>query len=98
MGAEPLGAAWWGYFRADAPRYGFVDEATPEISAAVLPAHRKPGIVKPTAYSDFWGLTAAPREEQRCGAPRSAGSTSPARVAKIRSGWKRASAGAARAR
>jgi ribosomal protein S18 acetylase RimI-like enzyme len=43
-GAEPLGAAWWRYFQADAPGYGFVDEATPEVSAAVLPGHRGRGI------------------------------------------------------
>lgn len=43
-GSEPLGAAWWRYFQADAPGYGFVDEATPEVSTAVLPAHRGRGI------------------------------------------------------
>ena len=43
-GAGPLGAAWWRRFRADAPGYGFVDEATPEISVAVLAAHRGRGI------------------------------------------------------
>jgi GNAT superfamily N-acetyltransferase len=43
-GAEGLGAAWWRYFQAEAPGYGFVDETTPEISAAVLPAHRGRGI------------------------------------------------------
>jgi GNAT superfamily N-acetyltransferase len=43
-GAEPLGAAWWRYFQAHAPGYGFVDERTPEVSTAVLPAHRGRGI------------------------------------------------------
>jgi GNAT superfamily N-acetyltransferase len=43
-GGEPLGAAWWRYFQAVAPGYGFVDESTPEVSAAVLPAHRGRGI------------------------------------------------------
>ena len=43
-GSEPLGAAWWRYFQADAPGYGFVDDATPEISIAVLLAHRGRGI------------------------------------------------------
>ncbi len=43
-GAEPLGAAWWRYFQSAAPGHGFVDEATPEVSAAVLPAHRERGI------------------------------------------------------
>jgi len=43
-GAEHLGAAWWRYFRAGAPGYGFIDEGTPEISAAVLPGYRGRGI------------------------------------------------------
>jgi GNAT superfamily N-acetyltransferase len=43
-GAEPLGAAWWRYFQADAPGYGFVDDVTPELSTAVLPAYRGRGI------------------------------------------------------
>ncbi|MGH8989261.1 MAG: GNAT family N-acetyltransferase [Acidimicrobiales bacterium] len=30
-----LGAAWWRYFRADDPGYGFVDDATPEITIGV---------------------------------------------------------------
>ena len=42
--AVPLGAAWWRHFQAGVPGYGFVDEATPEVSAAVLPAHRGRGI------------------------------------------------------
>jgi GNAT superfamily N-acetyltransferase len=42
--AEPVGAAWWRYFSAAAPGYGFIDEATPEISIGVLPAHRGHGI------------------------------------------------------
>jgi GNAT superfamily N-acetyltransferase len=44
VGAEPLGGAWWRHFQAGAPGYGFVDEATPEVSAAVLPDHRGRGI------------------------------------------------------
>jgi ribosomal protein S18 acetylase RimI-like enzyme len=43
-GAEPLGAAWWRHFQASTPGYGFVDEATPEVSAAVLPGQRGRGI------------------------------------------------------
>jgi GNAT superfamily N-acetyltransferase len=43
-GGEPRGAAWWRYFQAGAPGYGFVDESTPEVSAAVLPPHRGRGI------------------------------------------------------
>jgi ribosomal protein S18 acetylase RimI-like enzyme len=41
---EPVGAAWWRHFDARAPGYGFVDEATPEITVAVFPAHRSRGI------------------------------------------------------
>ena len=41
---EPLGAAWWRWFGADAPGYGFVDEATPELSIALFPGHRGQGI------------------------------------------------------
>jgi GNAT superfamily N-acetyltransferase len=43
-GSQPLGAAWWRYFQADAPGYGYVDEAIPEVSVAVLPGHRRRGI------------------------------------------------------
>lgn len=43
-GAEPRGAAWWRHFQAVAPGYGFLDEATPEVSTAVLPGHRGRGI------------------------------------------------------
>jgi ribosomal protein S18 acetylase RimI-like enzyme len=41
---ESLGAAWWRYFPSSAPGYGFLDEATPELSIAVLPGHRGRGI------------------------------------------------------
>jgi ribosomal protein S18 acetylase RimI-like enzyme len=41
---RPIGAVWWRYFAADAPGYGFVSEAVPEISLAVLAEHRGQGV------------------------------------------------------
>ena len=40
----PVGAAWWRYFPADRPGYGFVAEDVPEVSIAVAPDWRGRGL------------------------------------------------------
>jgi len=39
-----VGAAWLRRFKAGEPGYGFVDEATPELSIAVVPSQRDRGL------------------------------------------------------
>ena len=44
-GAEPVGAAWVRLFLAhEADEYGFVDAATPELAASVVPDRQNSGI------------------------------------------------------
>lgn len=43
-GGRPVGAAWCRRFSASRPGYGFLDEATPELSIAVGPDHRGAGL------------------------------------------------------
>src|SRR5206468_11001958 len=45
-GGHPIGAAWFRLFGKPAPGYGFVDEATPELTVAVVPSRRKHGVGK----------------------------------------------------
>jgi ribosomal protein S18 acetylase RimI-like enzyme len=40
----PVGAAWYRLFPRERPGYGFVDEETPELAVAVVPARRGRGI------------------------------------------------------
>jgi len=39
-----VGAAWLRRWSTDNPGYGFVDEATPELSMSLLPSHRGRGL------------------------------------------------------
>lgn len=41
---RPVGAAWYRLFEAAEPGYGFVDEATPELTIAVVPSRRGRGL------------------------------------------------------
>ena len=43
-GPNVFGAAWYRLFPASAPGFGFVDEATPELTVAVVPSRRGKGI------------------------------------------------------
>lgn len=40
----PIGAAWYRFFTADHPGYGFVAEDIPELGIAVIPPHRRHGV------------------------------------------------------
>jgi GNAT superfamily N-acetyltransferase len=42
-GAMPVGAAWFRFYEAGEPGFGFVDEQTPELSIAVVPSRRHHG-------------------------------------------------------
>lgn len=42
----PMGAAWWRFFPADDPGYGFFDSDTPEVSVGVHARFRGQGIGK----------------------------------------------------
>ena len=41
---HPVAAAWYRLFTAAEPGYGFVDEATPELTIAVVPSRRGRGL------------------------------------------------------
>lgn len=43
-GKQPLGAAWWKFFTADDPGYGFVSDTTPEVSIGVRAGSRGEGL------------------------------------------------------
>lgn len=39
-----IGAAWWRFFAADDPGFGWIDAAVPEVSIGVAPAWRGRGV------------------------------------------------------
>jgi GNAT superfamily N-acetyltransferase len=54
-----VGAAWYRLFREAEPGFGFVDEATPELTLAVVPARRGQGF----GHELLEGLLARARED-----------------------------------
>lgn len=42
--AGGVGAAWWHFFTAEDPGYGFVAADVPEVTVGVLPGHRGQGL------------------------------------------------------
>jgi len=42
-GPHTYGVAWFRLFTEDEPGFGFVDEATPELTVAVVPSRRRKG-------------------------------------------------------
>ena len=40
---QPIGAAWYRLFAAGDPGYGFIAAGIPEVTIAVVPAHRRKG-------------------------------------------------------
>jgi GNAT superfamily N-acetyltransferase len=43
-GGHPVGAAWYRLFPESRPGFGFVDEATPELTVVMIPARQGQGI------------------------------------------------------
>jgi len=43
-GFQPVGAAWYRLFKAEASGYGFFDAQTPELTIAVVPSRRGRGL------------------------------------------------------
>lgn len=44
VAGEPVGAAWWRYFDADRPGYGFIAVDIPELTIGVLPGWQGQGV------------------------------------------------------
>jgi GNAT superfamily N-acetyltransferase len=73
-GPNAYGAAWYRLFPSDAPGFGFVDEATPEVTIAVVPSKRGHG----TGAELLEALLAQARED---GFPRLSLSAEPGQTA-----------------